>query len=103
MLTKRSKKDILSGIGSIAIELSFFVMWIGFAVIHLSKGETAKMICALFACNCCLLSIVNKGIIFNFMHEIKHLNAKLDLLARQDLIRIALMMPALRKLTQTCS
>ena len=83
MVTKRSKKDILSGIGNIAIDLLLFVMWAVFAAIHASKGESMKMVAALFACGCFLLFIVGKGIIFNFMHEIKHLNAKLDLLARQ--------------------
>lgn len=83
MFTKTSKKEMFKRFGNILYEVILTIFWAVIAVIDATKGKALEAQFALVAVIIFVLFIVGKGIITNLMHEVKHLNAKLDLIARQ--------------------
>lgn len=83
MFTKISKKEILCNLGSMFYDIILFITWCIFAGIDTVKGKDTNAIISLMIAIFFALFIVGKGILFNIAIEIKHLNAKLDLIARQ--------------------
>ena len=83
MFTKTNKKEMFKRFGNILYEVVLTIFWAVIAVIDATKGRALEAQFALVAVIIFVLFIVGKGIIANLSHEVKHLNAKLDLIARQ--------------------